>query len=160
MRTKDLNIKDLLDVDPERGVVRFAGQPAIILDVVAMGLLRKQLVTALGPRAARAVLTRFAYAHGFRTAEALSAEFTWDTERDLRDAGGLVSALQGYLALSPDKDDPFSPRGATLISSYEVEQHILHLGRSDAPVCWTLAGFASGYLSCTEGRPIYVLEDR
>jgi two-component system, NtrC family, response regulator HydG len=160
MRAKDLKLVDLLDVDSEQGVIRFAGQPAIILDAVAMGLLRKQLVSALGPRAARSLLTRFAYAHGFRTAEALRSEFTWDSARDLRDAGGLVHALQGYLALSPEKDDPFSPRGATLLSSYEVEQHLLHLGRSDAPICWTLAGFASGYLSCMEGRPIFVLEDR
>ena len=27
-------------------------------------------------------------------------------------------------------------------------------------MCWTLAGFASGYLSVTEGRPTFVLEDR
>lgn len=160
MRARDLHLKDLLEVDPERGVVRFAGQPAIILDAVALGLLRKQLVTALGPRAARAILTRFAYAHGFRTAEALRAELPWDSEADLREAGALVHGLQGYLAFSADSDDPFSPRGATVVSSYEAEQHILHLGRSDSPVCWTLTGFASGYLSCVEGRPIFVLEDR
>ena len=30
--------------------------------------------------------------------------------------------------------------------SYEAEQHVLHLGRDEEPVCWTLCGFASGYL--------------
>lgn len=44
--------------------------------------------------------------------------------------------------------------------SYEAEQHLLHLGRAEAPVCWTLTGFASGYLSRAHGRDIYCLEER
>lgn len=31
--------------------------------------------------------------------------------------------------------------------SYEAEQHLLHLGQTEELVCWTLTGFASGYLS-------------
>jgi transcriptional regulator with PAS, ATPase and Fis domain len=44
--------------------------------------------------------------------------------------------------------------------SYEAEQHLLQLGRADEPVCWTLCGFASGYLSFCNGRQIYCIEDR
>ena len=44
--------------------------------------------------------------------------------------------------------------------SYEAEQHLLHLGRAEEPVCWTLTGFASGYLSRAHGREIYCLEER
>ena len=44
--------------------------------------------------------------------------------------------------------------------SYEAEQHLLHLGLSTEPVCWTLCGFASGYLSYCHGRSIYCLEER
>jgi DNA-binding NtrC family response regulator len=160
MRAADLVLSDLLDVDPERGVVRFAGQQVLILDAVAMGLLRRQLVTMLGHRATRAILTRFGYAHGFRLAEALRSGLSWDSDDDLRAAGGIIGALQGYLRLSPDSDEPLSPRGATLATSYEAEQHVLHLGRSSDPVCWMLSGFASGYLSSTEGKQIFVLEDR
>jgi transcriptional regulator with PAS, ATPase and Fis domain len=47
-----------------------------------------------------------------------------------------------------------------LISSYEAEQHLLHFGRADAPMCWTICGLISGYLSRTAGKEIYVLEDR
>jgi DNA-binding NtrC family response regulator len=43
--------------------------------------------------------------------------------------------------------------------SYEADQHLLHLGRSDTCVCWTLCGFASGYLSYANGRTIYCLEE-
>lgn len=46
------------------------------------------------------------------------------------------------------------------VISYEAEQHLLHLGRAEEPVCWTLTGFASGYLSRAHGRQIYCLEER
>jgi hypothetical protein len=49
--------------------------------------------------------------------------------------------------------------GLTLVSSYEAEQHIAHLGRSDASVCWTICGLTSGYLSRAMGKEIYVLEE-
>ncbi len=48
----------------------------------------------------------------------------------------------------------------TLVGSYEAEQHIAHLGRSDASVCWTICGLTSGYLSRALGKEIYVLEER
>ena len=44
--------------------------------------------------------------------------------------------------------------------SYEAEQHLLHLGQADEPVCWTLTGFASGYMSCVYGKEIIAIEDR
>jgi two-component system response regulator HydG len=47
-----------------------------------------------------------------------------------------------------------------ILESYEAEQHLLHLGRADAPVCWTICGLISGYLSRVVGQEIYVLEDR
>ncbi|MBD3871135.1 MAG: sigma 54-interacting transcriptional regulator, partial [Acidobacteria bacterium] len=42
----------------------------------------------------------------------------------------------------------------------EAEQHLLHFGRSDSAVCWTICGLMSGYVSHTTSREIYVLEDR
>jgi transcriptional regulator with PAS, ATPase and Fis domain len=45
-----------------------------------------------------------------------------------------------------------------VLGSYEAEQHLLHFGRADAAVCWTICGLTSGYLSRASGREIYVLE--
>ena len=47
-----------------------------------------------------------------------------------------------------------------LTPRYEAEQHLLHFGRADEPMCWTICGLTSGYLSRTTGKEIYVLEDR
>src|SRR5205809_827543 len=87
MRADELEHEELLELDPEGGVIRFAGQRALLLDAVAMG-------------------------------------------------------------------------GVTLLASYEAEQHLLHFGRSDVPVCWTICGLTSGYVSRSSGKEIYVLEDR
>ena len=52
MRVEDLNLPQLLELDPEGGNVRFGGQRALILDAVAMGLLRQYLVENFGVTAA------------------------------------------------------------------------------------------------------------
>jgi len=160
MRPEELHHKELLELDPVRGVVRFAGQRALLLDAVAMGLLREYLVSNFGLIAARAVLTQYGFAHGWRMAEAMQTEFSWDSRDDWRSAVLRILALQGLFVLEPASTDPLSEQGAMIVASYEAEQHVLHFGRSTAPVCWTICGLASGYLSRTTGKEIYVLEDR
>jgi hypothetical protein len=48
MRAEDLHHKELLELDPDGGVIRFAGQRALLLDAVAMGVLRQYLVDNFG----------------------------------------------------------------------------------------------------------------
>ena len=42
--------------------------------------------------------------------------------------------------------------------SYVAEQHLHHYGKSTAPVCWSLVGYASGYVSACLGQEIYFRE--
>ena len=77
VRVEDLNHDELLELDSAGGVIRFAGQRALLLDAVAMGLLRHHLVENFGVTAARAVLTQFGFAHGWRMAAAMKKEFNW-----------------------------------------------------------------------------------
>ena len=160
MRVEELDQKELLELDPEGGLIRFAGQRALVFDAVALGLLRKELIDRFGVRVAQGILTRFGYVHGRRMAEAMRFQFKWDSEEDWRRAGSRIYALQGLFMLEPGKPVPLGPEGGTWHVSYESEQHILHLGRADHPVCWTLCGLASGYLSFATGKEMYALEDR
>ena len=164
MRATDLDLRELLQFDPKGGIIRFANERALLLDAVAMGLLRRELIDTLGFTAARAVLTRFGYAHGWRTAEALEHGFPWDSEDDWKRAGGWLHTLQGQVRAEPATWDP--ERGPKPIAlsiwhdSYEAEQHLLHIGQAEVAVCWTLTGFASGYLSRAHGKDIYCMEER
>ena len=160
MRAVDLDHKELLELDPEGGVIRFAGQRAILLDAVALGLLRKYLVENFGLTASRTVLTQFGFAHGWRMAEAMQSEFNWDDDDEWRRAGSRIHTLGGLFGLGPEGKDPLSKDGMMLMASYEAEQHLLHFGRANAPMCWTICGLISGYLSRTSGEEVFVLEDR
>jgi DNA-binding NtrC family response regulator len=160
MRVENLHHEELLELDPEGGMIRFAGQRALLLDAVAMGILRQYLVENFGLTAARAVLTQFGFAHGWRMAAAMQKEFKWANNEEWRRAGPHIYTLEGLFRTQPGSEDPLSKKGAMLLASYEAEQHLLHFGRSDSPACWTICGLMSGYVSRTNGKEIYVLEDR
>src|SRR5581483_9094516 len=123
MRADDLDHEELLELDPEGGVIRFAGQRALLLDVVAMGLLRKYLVENFGLTAARTVLTQFGFAHGWRMAEAMQAEFTWDSEDEWQRVGTRIHALEGLFRVEGGSTEPLSKTGSMVAASYEAEQH-------------------------------------
>lgn len=164
MRARDLDLKELLQFDHEGGILRFAGERVLLLDAVALGLLRRELIETLGLTGARAVLTRFGYAHGWRTAENLRSAWPWDGEDEWRHAGGRLHTLQGLVRVeSPGPQPTDAPRrlgDSIWHDSYEAEQHLLHVGPSDEPVCWTLTGFASGYLSRAHDQEVYCVEER
>ena len=164
MRHTDLELTQLLDYQPQGGVIRFAGERALIIDTVALGLLRGELIETVGLTAARGILTRFGYAHGWRTAQTLQKALPWDSDRDWRIAGGRFHMLTGAVVMEvvppdpSDTNDPFAR--AIWRESYEAEQHLLNAGRAIDPVCWTLCGFASGYLSFATGQEIFCIEEK
>jgi two-component system response regulator HydG len=160
MRAEDLDLKELLELKPDEGVVRFAGQRAVICDALSHGLLRKELIDSFGERTARGIMSRFGYIHGRRMAMALKSKFKWDNELDWRRAGARILALQGLFLLDPDSLDIFGPEGGTWRVSYEAEQQLLLKGRSETPVCWNLCGFISGYLSFSLDKDLYAMEDK
>ena len=165
MRARDLDLKELLQFDPDGGILRFANERVLLLDAVALGLLRRELIETLGLAGARAVLTRFGYAHGWRTAENLRSALPWDSDDDWRHAGGRLHTLQGLVRVESSGPQPAQagpkPLGDSIWhDSYEAEQHLLHLGPAEEPVCWTLTGFASGYLSRAYEQEVYCIEER
>src|SRR6187455_254477 len=110
VRADDLEHQELLELDSEGGVIRFAGQRALLLDAVAMGLLRKYLVENFGLIAARAVLTQFGFAHGWRMAEAMQSAFAWASNEEWRNAGTRIHTLEGLFHIESG-GDPLSKKG-------------------------------------------------
>lgn len=106
MRVDDLDHKELLELEPEGGLIRFAGQRALLLDAVAMGLHRKYLVENFGSSAARTVLTQFGFAHGWRMAAAMQSEFKWASADEWRRAGIRLHALGGFFASNREARAP------------------------------------------------------
>jgi predicted hydrocarbon binding protein len=151
---------ELLELDSEGGYIRFAGQRALLIDATAMGLLRRYLVDNFGLIATRTVLTQFGFAHGWRMAEALRAEYDEKESSDWLRIGLRIHALEGLYRVELGSDGRLLDEGVTIAASYEAEQHLVHFGRSDVPICWTVCGVLSGYASQVTGSEIFVLEDR
>ncbi len=163
MKIDDLDLRELAEFPPKGGVLRFSGERVILMDTVALGILRKELIETIGVTVARGVLTRFGFAHGWRTAQAMRTQFPWDSDREWKIAGGRLHTRQGMLRLEPllqatGEPAPFAE--GVWHESYEAEQHLLQFGRADDVVCWTLTGFASGYLSFCNGKEIICIEER
>src|SRR3954470_8071453 len=108
MRAEDLHHEELLELDPEGGAIRFAGQRALLLDAVSMGVLRKYLVENFGLTAARTVLTQFGFSHGWRMAEAMKSQFEWATDEDWIHAGTRIHALEGLFRVEAGSKGPLS----------------------------------------------------
>ncbi len=162
MRANELTLDDVFDFTPTGGTLTFAGERVLLMDAVALGLLRAQLVNSFGLTGARAIMTHFGYSHGWRMADALKSSLPWADEREWRVAGGRLHRLLGMVTFEPvatgTSASPAPFAEAVWPDSFEAEQHLLHHGQATACVCWTLTGFASGYLSRVNGRTIYCLE--
>lgn len=105
------------------------GRQAVLFDAVALGLPRKELVSSLGAFAARGILTRFGYAHGWRAGEAIQQEHPelWVEGK----AGPRLPALQGQFLLSQNLRTD-GPGEAPLVDTERVAARVVHAESSRA----------------------------
>jgi DNA-binding NtrC family response regulator len=157
-----LQLAELLDFRPDLGLIRLHEQRVVILSAAAMGLLRKELIDTFGRDIARRLLMRFGYADGYHDAVNLRERFKWQDPLEGLGAGAILHTLEGIvrsevIRLERSEDGRFEAEFAWH-DSYEAEQHVHHYGKSQDPVCWSLAGYASGYTSACLGQEMYFRE--
>ena len=160
MQSANLDLNDLLEFSPEGGIILFGGERALLFDASAFGLLRKDLVDTFGITVARGFLTRFGFAQGWRLAETLSKQLPFGSDLEVSPGGANLLRLLGQNTPTGMTPPEGLPSAANWLDSFEAEQHLMHHGRADQPVCWSLCGLASGWLSYFRGEPVYCLEDR
>jgi DNA-binding NtrC family response regulator len=158
-----LHLAELLDFRPDQGVIRLHEQRVVILSAAAMGLMRKELVDTLGLDVARRVLLRFGFADGYHDAVNLRARSNWSSPVEALRAGAVLHTLEGIVRADVRRVDYDEGTGrfeeeVRWHDSYEAEQHVHHYGKSPAPVCWSLAGYSSGFASACLGKEIYFRE--
>ena len=71
MALHELRLQELLQCEPESGLIRMHDQRVVIQSVAALGLLRKELIETFGMNVARRLLMRFGYADGYEDAVSL-----------------------------------------------------------------------------------------
>ena len=154
---------EVLDFRTDQGIIRLHDQRLVLLSAVAMGLLRKELIDTLGVASARRLFLRFGYADGYHDAVSLRSRWRWtDPLAGLR-AGAELQRLEGIVRtqstrVEHDADSGRFEQELVWHDSYVAEHHLHHYGRSSVPVCWSLAGYASGYASACLRQEIYFRE--
>jgi DNA-binding NtrC family response regulator len=160
---KDLHLAELLDFRPDQGIIRLHEQRVVILSAAAMGLLRKELIDTLGLETARRLAIRFGFADGYHDAVNLRERSNWaDPVEGIR-AGAVLQTLEGIVradvrAIEHDAATGRFEEEVVWHDSYVAEQHVHHYGKTAAPVCWSLVGYASGFVSACLGKEIYFRE--
>jgi len=157
------DLMDALRFLPEEGQIWLGEQRMLLMSLQASAFFRNELVTTLGVERARGVFIRLGYYSGLQDAElgeALRGKQLGLHESFL--AGPQLHALQGHVQAIPvrveiDLERDHFRSEFIWKGSFEVEVWRAR-GVQDAPVCWTLLGYASGYATQLLGREVQYRE--
>lgn len=161
---RPLHMGELLKFEPAQGKILLKGSRVMIFDSTSLGMLRKDLITTLGKDRAKGFLIRYGWSCGFEAARSIKEQFDWNNELEWSHAGPAMHTSLGFVKVDPltteagEQEESWFLREGIWTNSCEVEQHILHFGYSDEPVCWMLVGYAGGYQSACLGKKVIYKE--
>lgn len=137
----------------EAGEIWLGESRMLLFHAKAMGALRLELLETLGIRRARGAMMRMGFACGQQDADLAkqllgSAADPYDVFR----IGPELHALEGLVKATITRADIDWDRGwieaeVDWDHSWEAEMHLQHFGLGEETACWSLVGYASGYVS-------------
>ena len=137
----------------------------IVTTPAAFGILRKGLIANLGTKRAKGFLLRYGWSIGESDAkEAMkinsSLDFLLNQASIFHLRSGQIGDVEAERYIEFDENQEIKSFQAVgkWIDSFEVKEHLTHYGPSDEPVCHTLTGYASGYMSTVCNKKIIVKE--
>ena len=163
MKTTDINLERLLEYHPELGKVMLGADRMLIFRQEALSTLRRLMYGQLGAELSRALLAQFGYSCGQGDYASLISAYEWESELDTLTSGPVLHTWEGLVRATPslieyDRDTGHFHMVGEWMNSYEAEIHIRQFGESDAPVCHSLTGYASGWSSAFFGAPVVAIE--
>jgi len=165
MKISDIDLRKMLEFSPHEGKILLGPDRMVLFRQAAFGVLRALLFERLGVEMTHSVLAQFGHRCGQGDYRVLSSMFDWDTEADRVASGPVLHSWEGVVLAKAEHlsythaDGTFHMYG-TWENSYEAEIHREHVGASLDPVCFTLAGYASGYASAFMERPMLCVEEQ
>lgn len=161
------NVQKLSDVLrlPDDQLGRIFNDRTVSIPVSALHALKQELIFSIGNDRTKGVFIRYGWHTGVSEGQRMR-ELEWEREEELVRAGPMLHRMHGHLddviveEIKYDEEDTINYIRASWHNSYEVEKQLEFEGPADQPVCHTLCGFASGYLSSALGRPMLVKESK
>lgn len=161
-KANELKLEHLLDISTKSKIALEDFQMTIT-SAEAWGVLRKDLITALGVQRAKRFLLRYGWNCGVQEARMLRNTIEWSDDLEWLIAGTKMHQLSGRVFSYPEnfdvdmKNGKFNVNGFWL-DSYEVKQHLKYFSLYHEPICYYLCGYASGYTSECMGKRIIFKE--
>ena len=126
---------------------------SILISISAFGTLRKNLIKNIGNERMKGFLIRYGWELGQEDAKKVLKK-NLNTMKDVIEYGPILHRMRGNaeievtkLEMKPSNDKISVHMEGVWRDSYEAEEHLRQFGFSHTPVCYTLIGYASGYLS-------------
>ena len=152
-----------LRFSPGDGEIWLDDQRMVLLHNASLAALRRELIEILGNDKTRGILTRMGYLSGVRDADMVRKVRPDSSDFDAFAVGPQLHSLEGFVsvetvAMEVDIEKGHFHGEFIWRNSSEAEEHIAANGIGNAPVCWTLQGYANGYVSSFLGRQVLVRE--
>ncbi|WP_066253277.1 XylR N-terminal domain-containing protein [Neobacillus drentensis] len=120
----------------------------------ALSFLRADLIEINGIEKATELMFNYGYQLGASDAQRMREKY-FDVQEILNQGPTLHckkghmkgSTFEGYIEFYGDKSVKTVYGTGTWLHSYEAKVHLDYFGQSDVPVCHTLMGYATGYMS-------------
>lgn len=147
-----LNLNERIHVK-ENGSIFIADDRSILISISAFGTLRRDLIKNIGHDRIKGFLIRYGWELGKEDAKKVLKQ-KMKTLQDAFYYGPMLHRMKGHVNAVPTKLEVEPKDGkisvhmeGTWEESYEAVEHLHQFGTSTNPTCYTLTGYASGYLT-------------
>ncbi|HHK4245169.1 TPA: sigma 54-interacting transcriptional regulator [Pseudomonas aeruginosa] len=146
------NLRSRLRFNIEKGQIWLDESRMLLLHAKAFGAMRRELVDTLGISRAKGLLFRMGFAAGQQDADLASKLIGEADNYDVFRVGPELHAFEGLVRTLITEAQIDWEQGSFFgevdcHNCWEAESHRQHFGVSEDAICWTLAGYSSGYVT-------------
>ncbi len=146
------NLRSRLRFDIDGGQIWLDESRMLLLHAKALGALRRELYDSLGAKRAQGLLFRMGFAAGQQDADLASKLLGEGDNYDVFQIGPELHAFEGLVRTTMTEARIDWEQGCFFgetkcENSWEAESHLQQFGIGEDTACWTLSGYASGYVT-------------
>ena len=162
---KTLKLNDLLHIHQENELWFANNERSVFVSTRAFGAMQRDLIENIGINRMKAFFFKYGYQLGVEDAQEVAKRDSLSLLEKI-EYGPIIHALKGH-AKSRITEKDVEVDGKDIKSfrlkgvwenSYEAEQHLQNFGISEGPVCYTLTGYATGYIAGLVGVNVFFKE--
>ncbi|SEJ38903.1 regulatory protein, Fis family [Azotobacter beijerinckii] len=146
------NLRSRLRFNIDAGQIWLDESRMLLLHAKALGALRRELFDSLGAKRAQGLLFRMGFAAGQQDADLASKLLGEGDNFDVFQIGPALHAFEGLVKATITEAHIDWEQGCFFgetksENSWEAESHLQQFGIGEDTACWTLSGYASGYVT-------------